>query len=103
MKISKERENAGKKLKKLRSQLIARTYFIPCYKIFAIFGLVVKKQNIKEAGIQLAILININLTNTEKISKATGFQAVVKLFKLFDLDIYEKDVIQKINLLKKKG
>ena len=92
MKISKERENAVKKLKKLRSQLIARTYFIPYYKIFAIFGLVVKKQNIKKAEIELTILININSSNTEGIFKKTGLQAVGKLFKLFDMDIYEKDV-----------
>ena len=100
--ISKERKDVGKKLKKLRSQLISKTYIIPYYKIFAIFKIVVKEQNIGKAEKELSILSNVNLTNTEGISKETGIQAIEELSRLLNIGIHTKEESKKINLLKQK-
>ena len=100
MEISKKRKEIEEKFKKLGSQLISKTNSIPYYKIFAILGIVVKKQNIIEAAKELHVLININSTNTEGLSKSIGIKVVKNILELLNLDGFTKKESKKINLLK---
>jgi hypothetical protein len=89
--ISKKREEASEKFRKLGCQLISKTHLIPYYETLSILKIVVKKQNIVEARGNLIGLSNSMYPRINSDDLEHNYKRVKELNNLLNLITNEED------------